>query len=859
MRADTEAAIEFKEFFNNFYIADIEWNTCSLQDAILTNCMENDKKKVVLLYLHVNGSVFSRKFCQFLCSENAKFLKDNFFMLGWFLPTSADKELVDLVSRIQNLAAVKELLVSPSSALFCITPNEASFEISQIFKNDFDATHMVLLKIQEDSLNHFGSENMGEISIDEGRKVGYEEYHQIMADQMGDRTYDSFESNQLEELKSKIGYAFYGPPLSETGYTDKQRENILKIYNVIIRETNLFSKHLNRVVISFIFNCLVPFKDEKEERKKEYPDYDPYTDIYPVPVFVLRKCKSKTSSNCCRVIIDHDGRVYDNWMAYLNNNKLHKCIMSVPVNGIYFKNTDAEGKIKLELRSSPACDMGSKVLQVADITSMGVGLASTGVLASTMIGSVAALPLMPVVATVAIGAGAVVGGYSIIRSIFSLADRVEHRQTISFDDSEARGAYLNIVAGSLGFAGAGANLALSQFAARGFNIGNGTRILVNSLNVANLGASGVSLANSGYDIVNQWISDDQPPSPLAILQFTSSILFFGHAIYNFRTANSIVEEVQTKTLNDIKSSLRSNRHRKIFNKLQKQTIKQNSGNVQQGNAEVIKTIRNIPNRDEVFATLTRSNKALNRLGIKFAANNGEISFDGLAVNINEVLDMSKKDIGVFFENLKKYEGAASRPTDADVIFTKKAIEKTFGTFNYNEDILGQISNFWTTTVPSRNVLEKCILIISKLLAILQRDHVKIIDAIDLIFQNKGSRVNKLIEMVSTFLGEKSQYLENQFKLWIIGHTDCYNELFTNIKSKNVSKRLMFFMEHFCNQLLSGPQRFFQDFIKYSINYISKEMLQYQQTTELNENRRQADIPVRKIDCTTCGGYYYSQI
>lgn len=42
---------------------------------------------------------------------------------------------------------------------------------------------------------------------------------------------------------------------------------------------------------------------------------------------------------------------------------------------------------------------------------------------------------------------------------------------MSFANSEARGAYLNIVAGSLGFVGAGANMAVTQLAARGVNIG----------------------------------------------------------------------------------------------------------------------------------------------------------------------------------------------------------------------------------------------------------------------------------------------------------------------------------------------------------------------------------------------------
>lgn len=42
---------------------------------------------------------------------------------------------------------------------------------------------------------------------------------------------------------------------------------------------------------------------------------------------------------------------------------------------------------------------------------------------------------------------------------------------MSIANSEARGAYLNIVAGSLGFVGAGANAALAQLVSNGVNIG----------------------------------------------------------------------------------------------------------------------------------------------------------------------------------------------------------------------------------------------------------------------------------------------------------------------------------------------------------------------------------------------------
>lgn len=56
-------------------------------------------------------------------------------------------------------------------------------------------------------------------------------------------------------------------------------------------------------------------------------------------------------------------------------------------------------------------------------------------------------------------------------------------QTLSFANSEARGAYINILAGSLGFVGAGANIAVTQFASRGVNIGTVKYTLLILLNI----------------------------------------------------------------------------------------------------------------------------------------------------------------------------------------------------------------------------------------------------------------------------------------------------------------------------------------------------------------------------------------
>lgn len=71
----------------------------------------------------------------------------------------------------------------------------------------------------------------------------------------------------------------------------------------------------------------------------------------------------------------------------------------------------------------------------------------------------------------------------------------------------------------------------------------GACVALNTISVANIGVSGVAIANSTYQLAKQ----DGPPSTLQVLQLTSSFLFFGNAVYNYRTANNIINEAQANT------------------------------------------------------------------------------------------------------------------------------------------------------------------------------------------------------------------------------------------------------------------------------------------------------------------------
>ncbi|KAF5306468.1 hypothetical protein FQR65_LT18564 [Abscondita terminalis] len=451
----------------------------------------------------------------------------------------------------------------------CVSLKEA---ITSCYSDSTSSDKMLLLYF------HNKNDRLSQLSV---RDL---EFHQMMFDRLGDRDYDSFQPDEHTYLKDKIGFAKFGPPQMESGYDDAQNNSIDETYELIVNNNNRYAKWKNRVVVSFIYNCLEPLPQQKLEKAKQCSDYNPYTDITPVPVFVIRKCRG--SEHPCRMFVDCDNRVYSSWDDYITTNKLNQYTMILPKHGRY--DGDSNGTVLLETHATPSCSIQYTLAQHADSASSVAGIASGAVLLTA---AVSAIPVAPLAISAAIVTGAG-------------ADN-------EYNKLEARGAYLNIIAGTLGLVGAGATGATARFATQGVHIGEGARVTVNVLNIANYDLGAAALANASYEMYDTW-RESGTISPLSLLQL----------------ANTIINEAQTNALQDHEKSLRSNRHRKTFNKLLKETIRQNNGNVQAGRAEVISTISTMSNRDDVLAVLTRNNRRFNKNGVRFAAEGGRITLNG---------------------------------------------------------------------------------------------------------------------------------------------------------------------------------------------------------------------------------------
>ncbi|CAH1966105.1 unnamed protein product [Acanthoscelides obtectus] len=847
--SEAEACVQFARNTIQIRPETVNFETGTLKDVIKKAFgVPLMNRKILLLYLSNTTDKFSNIFWENMMNQDViQLIQEGFILYGWDVEDSEyhsaltraldDNELGNIASLVERkiCAAVIIAPIGDSfTTLACMRAPTSSNEFSIYIKN---AQEYLKNEIeQEASLQTLEVERSSEDDVDS------EKFHTVMASMLGDRDYDSFDFNQADLLEEKIAYALFGPPLKEEGYSKKENKEVKKLYQAIKQSSDEIAELRDQVQIGFIYACAEPLPAEKNARAKKDPNYNPKTDLMPLPIFVIRKCRE--SEHPCRVFVDHSGRTYQSWDGYIRKNKLHECEMVLPKNGRY--TFDEDGKILLERHLSPACGIDTKVIQGFDIASTTTGVVSGGILL------VAAIPtvVFPPAALLAAGvAGLGAGLYAVGRSTYSLIDRSIHRQSLSILESEPRGAYLNIVAGALGFVGVGANALVQQLVSRGVNIAEAGIWTVNGIQIANIGASGVSLVNSGYDIVDQYINHDQTPSALTILQLGTSILFFGNAVFSFKNCRSLIDETQQQTLRDFQDSLRSNRHRKTFNKLVKETIRTKDGNQIAGQAEVISTIRKIPNKDEVFAVLTRANKQMNEQNIKFSASDGRITLNGVEVNMSEFAAMSKDNRASFLVKLSQ-NGDAQTPTQA-----VETVKKSFVSHGFPQDI--DVINLVVkiTCVLSGDTKQAIIDIVSKLLMKIAEPLRRKLDEL---FPNK-SKYAGLIDMVTRFISKQTDEFEMQYKKWKqTGDQKYYSKWFDYVNMEEARRWLCFF-EKSVAVCLCPTEALFKELLKYFYTWFAEKICEFQQSMEQTAERQahSADWRANKKDCKICGGYYYT--
>ncbi|XP_046736936.1 uncharacterized protein LOC124405780 [Diprion similis] len=455
-----------------------------------------------------------------------------------------------------------------------------------------------------------------------------------------------YENDQHEFLKKNIRYSLFGAPETDAPSTDivcctgdpiqtellpEQEKLIDMIYSRIL-EVNRCKNSLH---VGVIFNVLCNL--EKKEK--------PY--VAPVPVFKVKRCMEREENlkigpyapgsankigrtalyHYCVNYIDSEGRIYKNWTDYVTNNTLPKCMMVLPMGGFYQanpleNNTTDITHVWVEIGPAPGA---AKILSCLDVASTVLGIGALGITAATL--AAPAIIAAPVVVAGSV-CGAVSGVYATVRSGQQLADRRQHQQSISVLDETARSAWLGIVGGVAGGLASGSTMILNKAARAGLTIGKLGQTTYNVISVGNIIINGMGIGNGIYNIYMKY-QNRKEVSVLDVTQVMAHVLFFGNAVMNFQTAKTIINNTQQQVLQDYEQSLRSNRHKKAFRRIRRNTQASSSDQIT-GDSEIIRGIQSIQNKDDFFAGVVKNRKV-------FSSSNAEVTFkDGHAMINNHV-------------------------------------------------------------------------------------------------------------------------------------------------------------------------------------------------------------------------------
>ncbi|XP_044727793.1 uncharacterized protein LOC123291542 isoform X2 [Chrysoperla carnea] len=700
------------------------------------------------------------------------------------------------------------------------------------------------------------------------REIIYELQNKL-CEILSDRDFDLFMKDEHKELYKTVGYALFGPPSilneSETdaGYTKKQQEKIDPIYQAILKYGS-YDRLPGVIYMATIFVF-----GEKLNSKNG--------DVFQVPVFRIRKCHKKLPEydcylqlcdakaygqyivektvNYCTVFIDDDARVYESWQQYLENNTLPKCKMYVPTDGKYqarILDEKKEMEVMLDIKLSPSCTLLQRAANTADIVGTVGGIGSMAICGAAAIPAVAVAPVV-------LGGAAVVatatGVYSACRAVAGLYNRKKHKQTVGLKNAEARGHWLNVGGGIAAGTAAGASQLISRTVSSGATVGMGTRAFFNIATGANLIVNGSAVVNSLY-VFKVKHDNNERISNLEIIQFTTSMLFFAHAAWNVRTANTFINETQANVLMEYEANLSSKNKRSMFNKALLES--ERTKGTQAGRAEMIRGLKTITNHDEFFGTLVRNNKMFNENNARFT-----VSPDGkIQVNTNMLIDSSEFATMSVASKQNLFANLPENPVNApNVVRTTNPQSNVINSSQFRNELLqfgisiGKIALRYSPNVEQIvneifNYFESDIR--EKLEDVLSYIHTKINDLTDDI-----QRIFRYTDQILVVLQFLFQYLEEYLRIY--GSNQTMNINFCDVKpnallrsiftNKDKVLKFIFIIKTMDKTFIDEIIESFREWIQFCMQkFWSKYRKMMNEISESIQN-----------DCPICKGVYYSVV
>ena len=190
-------------------------------------------------------------------------------------------------------------------------------------------------------------------------------------------------------------------------------------------------------------------------------------------------------------------------------------------------------------------------------------------------------------------------------------------------------AWLGVAGSTLGLAASSGSALLSRAIRTGTSVGRGAQIAHDCIMISNLFVNTVGV---GYNSVNifQKYRESGEVSAKDVFFLTAHVLFVCNSAVKMRLASEIIKTDQNQILKDYEDSLRSNRHKKEFRRLVRNTGSQMVDEVHR-NEQIIRTLTKINNRDEFFATMVQNRKLFASTGTTVSFVDGHVQVNGITL------------------------------------------------------------------------------------------------------------------------------------------------------------------------------------------------------------------------------------
>lgn len=304
----------------------------------------------------------------------------------------------------------------------------------------------------------------------------------------------------------------------------------------------------------------------------------------------------------------------------------------------------------------------------------------------------------------------------------------------------------------------------------------------------------------------------------------------------------------------------------MFNKLLLET-KSQQGNDVAASAEVIAVLNKIPNKDEFFATLVRSNKLFNKENVKFAASEGQLTLNGVPVDIFQFGSLAKAQKVDFLANLESQLNVTVK--ESEVSFMRSTIQKLM-----NPETLIKVNGLLTASPLSFSKIlhlfapEFKELIVKALDELLQFLNVKFnlnpVEALSR-FLSQSVCLTLILKFVLNFLKKKSGEMEqdylnklNEAKALPNFNKDKFNESY---KINPVSlKNGIAFVEKLLNIMFNDGkvvERIIAELASSFLVWFTSLIADYEQREE-KKNTYNTPDKNKYVKCKICGGKYYKK-